>query len=96
MMGTMREQQQKRRVMNALHQAFTNAHHSMLLATFANHRASKCLQAHFLTVKVCQTSIKQTLLSMKPVLKNTVTPSTTQGEKSQSKSRSEGLIVWLT
>lgn len=36
-------QQQKRRVMNARHQALTNAHHSMLLATFANHNASKWL-----------------------------------------------------
>ena len=40
----MREQQQKRRVIKALHQALTKAHHRMLLATFANHSASKWLR----------------------------------------------------
>ena len=36
----MRAQQQKMRVMRARHQAFTKAHHRMLLATLANQRAS--------------------------------------------------------
>ena len=60
----MREQQQKRRVMNARHQALTKAHHRMLLATFANHNASKWLHRHITGHQHCRKMSKDMVISV--------------------------------